>query len=148
MGTAAAVPGDISLMFLAAKLAGELFERLEQPAVIDELLAGIVLGPYALGWIGVPTAQMVEAFHGRAEVAEALEATYEVLAELGVLVLLLLVGLEARLSDLGHLHADEARIILGAAVIDDILAMVILAVVSALGAGDRVLVGEVAAIAA
>jgi Kef-type K+ transport system membrane component KefB len=206
MTTASAVLVDIFIMFLAAKLAGELFERLQQPAVIGELLVGIVLGPYALGWIGVPTAGMVEAFHGEEAASEIIHSIFEVIAELGVIVLLFLVGLETRLSDilqvgaragivavagvvlpfvlgfvlvamlghptieaifigtamvatsvgitarvladLGHLQSDEARIILGAAVIDDILGMVLLAIVSALGVGGEISVGGIALIAA
>ena len=205
MATTATVLADIFLMFLAAKLAGELFERIKQPAVIGELLVGVVLGPSALGWIGVPTGAMIEAFHGQAAAEEALHAIYEVLAELGVIILLFLVGLETQLSDilrvgvragvvavagvvvpfvlgyafvamlghptieaifigtamvatsvgitarvladLGHLQDDEARIILGAAVIDDILGMIVLAIVAALGSGGRLEVGEIALIA-
>ncbi len=204
MGAATAVLTDIFLMFLAAKLAGELFERIRQPAVIGELLVGVVLGPFALGWIGVPSGAMIEALHGEAAAAETLATVYEVLAELGVIVLLFLVGLETRLSDilrvgaragvvavggvvlpfvlgyalvaqlgrptieaifigtalvatsvgitarvladLGHLQDVEARIILGAAVIDDILGMIVLAVVSALGTGGTVSVASIAVI--
>ena len=203
---AAEILADVFVMFLAAKLAGELFERLKQPAVIGELLVGIALGPFALGWIGVPSEEMIEAFHGPDGATEALHSIYEVIAELGVLVLLFLVGLETRLSDilrvgaraggvavagvvvpfalgyalvaalgqptieaifvgtamvatsvgitarvladLGHLQSDEARIILGAAVIDDILGMIALAIVSALGEGGQVSVGEIGLIAA
>ena len=48
------------------------------------------------------------------------------------------VGITARvLADLGQIRSDEARIILGAAVIDDILGMIVLAVVSALGEGGQ-----------
>jgi len=51
------------------------------------------------------------------------------------------------LGDLGHIRSDEARIILGAAVIDDILGMIILAIVSALGDGGTVSLGHIAVIA-
>jgi Kef-type K+ transport system membrane component KefB len=47
--TATAVLTDVFVMFLIAKVAGEIFERLRQPAVIGELLAGMIIGPYALG---------------------------------------------------------------------------------------------------
>ena len=193
-------------MFLAAKAAGELFERIHQPAVIGELLAGVILGPYALGWIGVPTAGMIGEFPSQEIAAEALHSIFEVLAELGVIVLLFLVGLETRLSDiltvgiraglvavagvvvpfvlgyafvalvlgdptieaifigtamvatsvgitarvladLDQIRSDEARIILGAAVIDDILGMIVLAVVSALGQGGSVSFGQIGLIA-
>src|SRR3712207_8953650 len=100
MHTATVILGDIFLMFLAAKLAGELFERLRQPAVIGELLAGMLIGPYALGLIGLPTAGMIELFHGEAGAREGLDVIYEVLAELGVVILLFVVGLETRLSDI------------------------------------------------
>jgi Kef-type K+ transport system membrane component KefB len=192
---ATVILADIFLMFLAAKVASEIFERIRQPPVIGELLAGMILGPYALGWIGVPTAGMIESFQGSAAANEALHLVFEILAELGVVILLFMVGLETKLSDilrvgrragivaiagvvlpfvlgyafiaalgkptveaifigtamvatsvgitarvladLGHIQAVEARIILGAAVIDDILGMVILAVVSALGSGSQ-----------
>ena len=35
-------------IFLSAKIVGELFERVKLPAVLGEILAGIMLGPYAL----------------------------------------------------------------------------------------------------
>lgn len=205
MHVAAAVLADLFLMFLAAKAIGALFERLNQPAVIGELLAGVVLGPYALGWIGTPSADMIHALHDEATARETLSLIYEVIAELGVVVLLFLVGLETRLSDilkvggraggvaiggvvlpfllgyayvaflghptvealfvatamvatsvgitarvladLGQIQSDEARIILGAAVIDDILAMIVLAVVSAIGQTGTVSMTSIAIIA-
>jgi Kef-type K+ transport system membrane component KefB len=206
MHTATAVLADIFIMFLAAKVAGELFERIKQPAVIGELLVGVALGPFALGWVGVPTAEMIEAFHGEATASEVMLSIFEVLSELGVIVLLFVVGLETRLSDilrvggragvvavagvvlpfllgylfvaaigrptleaifigtamvatsvgitarvladLGHIQSAEARIILGAAVIDDILGMIALAIVSALGQGGRLSLVEIGLIAA
>ena len=42
---------DLFAIFLAAKVIGEIFERLKLPAVLGEILAGVVMGPYALGWI-------------------------------------------------------------------------------------------------
>ncbi|MER3484981.1 MAG: cation:proton antiporter, partial [Chloroflexota bacterium] len=169
------------IMFAAAKLGGELFSRLRQPAVIGEVLAGMLIGPYALGLVGTPPAPLIEALHGEEPAREGLYLVYHIIAELGVIVLLFYVGLETRLSDLKHvgwravlvgvlgillpfglglgfmatqptpqitdtfvatalvatsvgitarvlrdlgvLHSVEARIILGAAVIDDILGM-------------------------
>jgi Kef-type K+ transport system membrane component KefB len=198
---------DLFLIFLAAKIAAELFERIHQPPVIGELLAGVLIGPYALGLIGRPDAGLISAFHGDVPAAqEGVTLIYQLLAELGVVVLLFFVGLETRLADilrvgrragavavlgvvvpfilgyglmgpaLGHpqieslfagaamvatsvgitarvlrdlgvVASTEARIILGAAVIDDVLAMVILAVVAGLASTGSIRPLEIAAIA-
>src|SRR5918998_3357657 len=198
---------DLFVVFLAAKLAAELFEHIHQPPVIGELLAGVLIGPYALGLIGTPDAGLVEAFHGDATAAqEAIDIVYHLLAELGVVVLLFFVGLETRLADilrvggragavavlgvvvpfglgyvlmgplLGHpqiesifigaamvatsvgitarvlrdlgvIASTESRVILGAAVIDDILAMIILAIVAGLATTGSISPLEIGAIA-
>src|SRR5689334_18907734 len=92
---------DLFVIFLAAKIAGELLERIGQPPVIGELLAGVLVGPHALQIIGTPGAALLGAFHGDAGAAsEALRLVYHVLAELGVIILLFYVGLETRVSDL------------------------------------------------
>ncbi|MEX2256348.1 MAG: cation:proton antiporter [Acidimicrobiia bacterium] len=72
---------DILVVLLAAKLAAELAERARIPAVVGEILAGILIGPSVLELVG----------H---------DITLEVLAELGVILLLLEVGLELSLADL------------------------------------------------
>src|SRR5689334_904864 len=66
---------------LAAKLMAEMFERLRQPAVVGEVLAGILIGPALLNWVQ-PT--------------DVLDA----LAEIGAIFLLFTVGLETRPSDI------------------------------------------------
>ncbi|HSB10950.1 MAG TPA: cation:proton antiporter [Blastocatellia bacterium] len=82
---AAAPHGQILLalfiVLLAAKLAAEVFERIRQPAVVGEIIAGIIIGPAALNLVQ-PT--------------DVLEA----LAEVGVIFLLFTVGLETRPSDI------------------------------------------------
>src|ERR687896_72369 len=67
------------VMLVSAKLMAELFERLRQPAVAGEILAGVIIGPSLLGW-GVPS-----------------EIT-GLLAEIGVIFLLFTVGLETKPS--------------------------------------------------
>ncbi|MPZ13444.1 MAG: cation:proton antiporter [Chloroflexi bacterium] len=198
---------DLFVIFLAAKVAAEVFERIHQPPVIGELLAGLLIGPHALGLIGTPDQTLVQAFHGDVPSAqEAVAITYRLLAELGVVVLLFFVGLETQIKDilrvggrattvavmgvllpfalgfvlmgpiLGHpqiesmfvgvamvatsvgitarvlrdLHvisSMESRIILGAAVIDDILAMIILATMSGLARSGAVSLLEIGFIA-
>ncbi len=165
------------VILLAAKLGGDVFERFRQPAVLGELVFGMIIGNMTL--VGV---QFFEPF----EHSQILE----VLAEIGVIILLFTVGLESSidemrkvgaasfmvatfgviapfflgwgvailflpeeptyvhifvgatltatsvgitarvLKDLGKIKTREAKIILGAAVIDDIMGLVILAVVT------------------
>jgi Kef-type K+ transport system membrane component KefB len=149
--SATAVLADIFIMFLAAKVAGELFERIRQPAVIGELLVGVVLGPYALGWMGVPTGDMIEAFHGEPMATEAMHAIFEVLADLGVIVLLFLVGLETRLSDILTVGIRAGLVAVAGVVVPFLLGYafvaIVLAVVSALGQGGTVSLGQIGLIA-
>ena len=49
-----ALLGDLFIIFLAAKLAAELFERIDQPPVIGELLAGRPDRPVRARLIGTP----------------------------------------------------------------------------------------------
>lgn len=72
----------VLLIIAFAKMFGELFSRFNQPAIVGELLAGIILGPFVLG-----------------EIFESLNSMYtdefiQGLADLGVLLLMLYVGLE------------------------------------------------------
>ncbi len=164
-------------IFVAAKIVGELFERLKLPAVLGEILAGAVLGPYALGIIH-PT----DTIHSIAEIGAifvlfhaGLETSPQdlirvgnkalLVAVVGILVPFVLgflymrlhgegtteatfvgaamvatsVGITARvLGDLGVLGSQSAKIILGAAVFDDILGMVLLAVVAGLASAAGV----------
>src|SRR6266540_455419 len=142
---AAAILLPLAVILAAAKLGGDLATRARQPAVLGELVAGVFLGN--LGLIGVSWAESFKT-----------NVTLDTLAQLGVVTpfargwgvgALLLparsayvhaflgailtaasVGITARvLRDLGKGQSPEARVILGAAVIDDVLGLVILAVV-------------------
>jgi len=167
-----------------AKLLGELAERIGQPAVLGELIAGVVLGRSLLGIVDPDE----EVIHLLAEVGVivllfeiGLEtdikrllkvgAASSVVAVVGVAAPFLLgyltvsamglqtlpaivigaaltatsVGITARvLSDLGRLQEPESQIVLGAAVIDDVVGLIILAVVAQLVAGTEVTAGSVA----
>src|SRR5215204_4865704 len=78
---AISIPLAMLIVFGAAKLFGELMERLRQPAIVGEILAGAIIGPSVLGWI---------------QPNEILTA----LSELGVMFLLFRVGLEVKSSEL------------------------------------------------
>ena len=182
----------LAIILLSARLFAPLASRLGFPAVLGELLLGVLLGNLSL--LGLDYFQAV--MH---------DPIIAFLAELGVIVLLLQIGLETRLGDLvrvggraaavaaigiaapfvlgafvvgplllpgktehaylflgatlaatsigitgrvfrdlGRLGMVEARIVLGAAVIDDVLGLVILAVVSGLVKAGSVSAAEVA----
>ena len=170
-------------MLVTAKVFGELAERVGQPAVLGELLAGVVLGMSVLGIVD----PQVEIVHLIAEVGVILllfqigletdlrrllqvGTSSAAVAITGVVVPFALgyfvadalgmgtlpavvagaaltatsVGITARvLSDLGRLQEPESQIVLGAAVIDDVIGLIILAVVSQVVAGGELTAGGV-----
>ena len=83
---------QITLLIVAGRLLGELMQRLGQPAVIGQLLAGILLGPSVFGALW-PAAQ-----HAIFPVASADRQMLNAVSELGVLMLLLLTGMETDLA--------------------------------------------------
>lgn len=183
-GTDEVGTGDRTLFFLAlaailvaAKVGGELVERLHQPAVLGELVVGIVLGNLGLAGIEVfeplktvpflPIAAEIGVIlllfqvglESEIEELMAVGASAVAVAVLGVVAPVALgyyvssvfmpggaawyahlflgatlaatsVGLTARvLKDIGRLDAPESNLILGAAVVDDILGLIVLAIV-------------------
>jgi Kef-type K+ transport system membrane component KefB len=167
----------VAVMLATAKIGGEIFERLKQPGVLGELVAGIVLGNLVLfGFTGAETLKSNETIAALAELGViillfevGLESDLKEMAEVGWSSLLVAVvgviapfflgwavssyfipeesrlahifigatlcatsvGITARVfKDLGKLATREARIILGAAVIDDVLGLLILATVA------------------
>jgi Kef-type K+ transport system membrane component KefB len=167
----------LAVMLIVAKLGGELFERIGQPAVLGELLGGILIGNLVL--LGFTAAEPLKTNEVIAAIAQigviillfevGLESDLKEMMEvgwssllvavLGVIAPFLLgwavsayfipdeprlvhifigatlcatsVGITARVfKDLGKVATREARIILGAAVIDDVLGLMILAVVA------------------
>jgi Kef-type K+ transport system membrane component KefB len=78
----------LSIILLAAKLAGYLSVRLGQPAVLGELLVGILLGPSVVDLLHLPF------------IDPAVGHTIAELGELGVLLLMFIAGLELHLDEL------------------------------------------------
>ncbi len=169
---------ELFLIFVWAKVAGEIFERLGLPAVLGEILAGIALGPYAarlvdpgatvlsmaevgaiflLFTVGLETSPKELLRVGRVSLAVAVagivvpfvfgyvyirffrqhaahEATFVAAAMVATSV-----GITARvMGDLRVLQTRVAKIILGAAVFDDILGMILLAVVAGLASATGI----------
>ena len=48
---AARIPLSMLIIFAAAKLMAEVFERIGQPGIVGEILAGVIVGPGVLGWL-------------------------------------------------------------------------------------------------
>jgi len=188
MPPGAQIPLSMLVVFASAKLLCEIFERLGQPGIVGEILAGVLIGPYVLGWL-------------------APNEILRILSDLGVMFLLFRVGLEVKASDLmrvggtavvvalagvvlpffcgwgisalwgeptvesiftgaamvatsvgitaevlasrGLLRTAAARVILAAAVVDDVFGLIVLAVVSGMAKGkvNYVDIGLTAAIA-
>lgn len=83
---------QIVALLLVGRLLGELLSRWGQPPVMGQLLAGIVLGPSVLGHL-FPAAELALFPHSPAQ-----QAMLAAVAQLGVLLLLLLTGMETDLS--------------------------------------------------
>ena len=174
----------VGILLFAAKLMAELFLRLKLPIVLGELLAGMIVGPFALGAFFVVDGRQL--LHINDEI--------KILGEMGAIVILFMAGLEMTpkeflkggkasftvgtlgvvvpffaglavfqmfgfdalqsmliataltatsiaisiqvLSEFGKIKAPEARLIIGAAVVDDILAIAVLSVVSSIAIGE------------
>ncbi|MFN2136317.1 MAG: cation:proton antiporter [Candidatus Promineifilaceae bacterium] len=81
----------LAIIIVAAKTAGLISVRLGQPAVLGELLAGILLGPTFLNMLGT-----WPVFSEDIHLGEAIQ----LMAELGVLLLMMLAGLELDLGEM------------------------------------------------
>jgi len=90
---AAALFLAIGIMIAASRIAGALTRRIGQPRVLGELIVGVILGPTMLNMLGQPV------FHG-----VDLSETIRELAELGVLLLMFLIGLEVNLDELASVR--------------------------------------------
>jgi len=83
---------EIVLLLLVSRLFGEAMQRIGQPSVLGQLIAGIILGPSALGAIWPDGERAI--FAGGPEQKSMIEAV----SDLGILMLLLLTGMETDLN--------------------------------------------------
>lgn len=174
----------VGILLFAAKLMAELFMRIHLPIVLGELLAGMIIGPFALGAFLVYNGESIL----------KLDEEIRILGEIGAIVILFMAGLEMTpreflrggkasfvvgtmgvvvpffaglaafqmfgfdvlqsmliataltatsiaisvqvLSEFGKIKSREARLIIGAAIVDDILAIAVLSVVTSLVGSD------------
>jgi Kef-type K+ transport system membrane component KefB len=164
------------IIFTSAKILGEICVRLKMPAIIGELMAGVILGNYVLGIINTSNHTLMSfaeigviflMFHVGLEIRVkdlfAVGKTAVMVGILGVVFPLIMglltmfflgyrvveslfiatailatsVGITVKvLQDMGLIRHKVAYIVLGAAVLDDILALIVLAVVKGLAKGE------------
>ena len=84
--------GQIVALVVCGRLVGELMERIRQPAVMGQLIGGMLLGPSVFGAL-FPDWQ-----HALFPDAPGQKAMLDAVAQLGILLLLLLTGMETDLS--------------------------------------------------
>ena len=88
----------LALVVAAAKLAGALANRIGQPSVFGEILAGLILGPTVLNVLGWPIFAAPEP--GALHSAPDLLAVIRDLADVGVILLMFVAGLETDLAEM------------------------------------------------
>jgi len=165
----------LAAVLILSRILGDLSQRIGQPAVLGELVAGILLGPSVIGLldpgnlvvftlaelgvlillfqiglhtelgailkVGAPAATVgvvgvILPFVGGVLVCNALGITGITATVCAAAMTATSIGISARvLSDLGQLNTPEGRIVIGAAVLDDVIGLIILSVVSGLAAG-------------
>lgn len=99
-GTLLTLLGQIALILALARLCGSVAERLGQPSVVGDIVAGILLGPSLLGWLAPAV------FTGL--FPTNLRTPLELLAQLGLILFLFMVGLDA---DPTSLQRNGSRIL-------------------------------------
>jgi Kef-type K+ transport system membrane component KefB/nucleotide-binding universal stress UspA family protein len=83
---------ELIVLILAGRLLGEAMQRIGQPSVMGQLLAGILLGPSLFGWVW-PDAQ-----HWIFPAAKEQKSMIDAVSQFGILLLLLLTGMETDLK--------------------------------------------------
>ncbi|MDC1023607.1 cation:proton antiporter [Nitrosopumilus sp.] len=174
----------VGILLFAAKLMAELFLRLKLPIVLGELIAGMIVGPFALGGLQIIDGKQLLQINDE----------IRILGEMGAIVILFMAGLEMTpkeflkggkaafvvgtlgvvipffvglavfqffgfdalqsmliataltatsiaisiqvLNEFGKIKTPEARLIIGAAIVDDILAIAVLSVVTSIAGSD------------
>jgi Kef-type K+ transport system membrane component KefB/predicted amino acid-binding ACT domain protein len=174
---------DLTIILIVAKVAAEVSDRIRVPAVIGEIIAGILIGPSVLGLVntgdmlfflaelgvillliqvGLETDIVELKSVGRASILVAIIGVVlpmvlgfgasSLLGEsvntslfVGAALTATSIGITARVfGDLRALATVEARTVLGAAVVDDVLGLIILTVVTRIVEQGSVGIGTIA----
>lgn len=93
---------QIAIVLLCTKLAGQLSVKLGQPAVLGQILIGILIGPAILGWIDK-------------------SETISTFSEIGVILLMFLAGLGTNLADLNKTKKSASFVAIGGIIIPVLL---------------------------
>jgi Kef-type K+ transport system membrane component KefB len=178
---------ELLVVLVAAKVGAEVMARLRLPAVIGELVIGMMIGVGGLAWVSIDGGGALETLAeigviillyevgleiqlgdmvrlGRSAMAVAIigvatpfalgffavkllgiaGGTTEIAVFIGAAMTATSVGITARVfNDLGQIRSDEAKTVIGAAVVDDILGLVILAIVAGgLGGAETMTMGS------
>src|SRR5712691_956097 len=83
---------QLIVLMLVGRLLGEAMNRIGQPSVMGQLLAGILLGPSVLGWL------WPELQHWIFPASKEQKAMIDAISQFGILLLLLLTGMETDLK--------------------------------------------------
>jgi len=83
---------ELVLLLVVGRGLGELFQRFDQPAIMGQLIGGILLGPTLFGWLW-PSLQ-----HGIFPSDPSQKSMIEAVSQLGILLLLMLTGMETDLK--------------------------------------------------
>jgi len=102
---------QLVVLLAAGRLAGELMQRLGQPAVTGQILAGALLGPSVLGTLAP------QLWHGLFPAVVQQQAMLDAVAQLGILLLLLLTGMETDLSVFRDARRPAVAVSLGGIVV-------------------------------
>ena len=115
---------DLAIIILSAKFFALVARKCKAPQVVGEIIAGLLIGPCLLNL--VQTSDSISIF-----------------AEIGVVLLMFTTGLGTNLQELGHLKSFLGTTIVSAAVIDDVIGIIVLTCVLGASSGEGTGIGGV-----
>ena len=101
---------QLVLIILAARIVGLLFRKIGQPEVVGEITAGLLLGPSLFGWLAPDTFQMIFRPTLEGFPDGTLHWVFVGISQVGLILLLFIVGMEFEFSHLLSLGGSTALI--------------------------------------